>query len=173
VKAFKIIGGEDMPDHDIKPYVSEYGLRLTNLCLKLSGSKSDAEDLYQETWYRIFNNFHMYDKSRPFDKWSYSVCVNTFRNIYKKQKRTPIIYNDDALLRDSKADVSALDIEQLELREAVDALDEKYRLVVVLYYFEDLALAEVASILEISVGTAKSRLFKARELLKRRITEHE
>ena len=163
-----------MERNDLNRYIAEHEKNLTRLCLKLCRNRSDAEDLYQETWCRVMTKLHLYDESKPFQPWLFAVCVNTFRNAYKKAKSNPdALFNTNEEMEcaiDSAIDPATVFNEEYDLiRQAVDELDEKHRIVIVLHYFSDYAVEELASIIGIPQGTVKSRLHKARKIIRRRL----
>ena len=158
----------------IDSYIRQYGKRLYGLCLHLCADRADADDLYQDTWLRVLQNIDRYDKGRDFEPWLTTICVNTYRNALRRLARSPLLHfqsgeEKDAFLHavpaPEKADYS-------ELHAAVDALPEKLRLAVILFYFEDMDIAATAQALNIPEGTVKSRLSKARNRLKE-VLDHE
>ena len=67
-------------DSDFERYVGLYSADLTRLCISLCCNNHDAEDLFQETWFKAMKNYKSYNSDLPFDKWLFSICVNTFKN---------------------------------------------------------------------------------------------
>lgn len=141
---------------------------LSRLCYKLCHDKDDAQDLYQETWMKAIRFIRKYDSTKPFNKWLFTICVNTFKTKARKNKR---VYNfqtnddKDTFLsliedpRDHLEDFAAL-------RCSILKLPVKYRIAITLKYFKDYTDNEVAEIIGIPVGTVKSRLNMAKKLLK-------
>ena len=74
----------------IDEYIQLYGPRLYGLCLTLCRSEPEAEDLYQETWLRVVEQFHRYDPAREFEPWLTRICVNLYRNLLRRLVRSPI-----------------------------------------------------------------------------------
>ena len=152
----------------IDQYIRQYGKRLYGLCLSLCANPHDADDLYQETWLRAVKNISQYDPTREFEPWLTRICVNTYRNVLRRLARSPFLdfrtnEEKDALLNaipdTDKPDYSAL-------YTAIDRLPEKYRVAVILFYFQNMDVASTAQVMGIPEGTVKSRLSKARKLLK-------
>lgn len=150
-------------------YIAEHGQSLTRLCLKLCHNAHEAEDLYQETWCRVLAKLPLYDRAKPFEPWLYTVCVNTYRNIRKKADGRQTV----PLETDVAGTAPLFDEEHDWTRQIVNELEEKYRLVIILHYFKDYSVSELASILRIPQGTVKSRLYKARKILKGRFEDEE
>lgn len=163
-----------MPD-ELEQKISSYGTKLYGLCIKLCGSKYDADDLYQETWLRVCGNLGRYDRSQPFEPWLTTVCVNCFRDSLRRNKFERLIsaFDDDESRDRAMNSVAADDNsrDNAELWEAVRRLPEKYCTVIILHYFRGYDVKELSGILKIPVGTVKYRLHRARELLKGELSQ--
>ena len=150
----------------IDQYIQQYGRRLYGLCRSLCSNPFDADDLYQETWLRVVRHISKYDSTRDFEPWLTRICVNTYRSTLRRLAKSPLLdfssEEEKARLLDSIPAREEKDY--TSLYKAVDRLPEKLRLAVILYYFQGEDLASAAKILNIPVGTAKSRLTKARKL---------
>lgn len=169
--------GEELK-RDIEFFVDSFSGALTRFCISLCGNTHDAEDLFQETWYKAVKCFEKYDERLPFDKWLFSICINTFKNqkklFYNKNKvefRTDeekqTFLNSIPNAKEENSDT------YIELHEAVQSLPLKLKIVVVLYYFNGYSSKEISRLLKIPEGTVKSRLFSARENLKRRLNREQ
>lgn len=152
----------------IDQYIRQYGKRLFGLCMTLCGDPYEAEDLYQETWLKVVRNIYRYDPAREFEPWLTKICVNTYRNTLRRIARSPVLNFRDTREKDTMMQsVPAPEKKDYEpLYEAVRNLPEKMRLTVVLFYFEDMDIRSAAEVLGVPPGTVKSRLSKARKLLK-------
>ena len=152
----------------IDQYIQQYGRRLYGLCRSLCSDPFDADDLYQETWLRVVKHISQYDPNREFEPWLTRICVNTYRSTLRRLAKSPLLdfsngEEKDRLLASIPAPEKT---DYAPLYEAVGQLPEKLRLAVILFYFQGEDLASAAQILHIPVGTAKSRLNKARKLLR-------
>lgn len=152
----------------IDEYIKRYGRRLYGLCHYLCSNSFDADDLYQETWLKVIKHIDKYDSVREFEPWLTKICVNTYRSRLRRIARSPLLdfsssEEKDRLLDSIPAPESK---DYIMLYEAVGRLPDKLRLAVVLFYFQEMNLFSTAEILKIPVGTVKSRLNKARKLLK-------
>ena len=152
----------------IDQYIQQYGRRLYGLCCSLCSNRFDADDLYQETWLRVVKHISQYDPSRGFEPWLTRICVNTYRSTLRRLAKSPLLDFSSGEDKDQLLDSIPAPEEKdyASLYEAVGRLPEKLRLAVILFYFQGEDLASAARILNIPVGTAKSRLNKARKLLK-------
>ena len=152
----------------IDQYIQQYGRRLYGLCRSLCANPFDADDLYQETWLRVVKHISQYDSSRAFEPWLTRICVNTYRSTLRRLAKSPLLdFSSGEEKERLLASIPAPEeTDYAPLYEAVDKLPEKLRLAVILFYFQGEDLASAAKTLNIPVGTAKSRLNKARKLLK-------
>jgi len=134
----------------------------------LCANAYEADDLYQETWLKALKHIEKYDKSKEFEPWLTKICVNTYKNTLRRIARSPVISfwdNDkkEAVMRNIPAQEKK---DYLELYEAIENLPEKLRMTVIIVYFWDYDIAKTADVLAVPQGTVKSRLNKARKLLK-------
>lgn len=121
----------------------------------------------------MYEKFHQYQPSSPFEPWLTRICVNLYKDSLRKKKASRVfdLFNSaeekDALLAQT-AVYEPQDplIEKDPVHNAVKKLPEKLRTTIVLYYFQDLQMEQVAKTLGIPVGTVKSRLTKAKKMLK-------
>ncbi len=139
-----------------------YDLLLGYLYRLASGDRSLAQDLAQETFLHALRGIAGYTYPRPFKPWLYAIATNLARNHYK---RADTRYTDSAdedfdLVTDDALpeDAALTNDEARTVAKALAALPEHQREVVVLYYYQELALADIAAALEIPLGTVKSRL---------------
>lgn len=159
----------------LNQWITQYGRRLYGLCLTLCADKDDADDLYQDTWLKVLQHQDRYDGIRAFEPWLTTICVNIYRDRLRRLARSPIFRNfrsnteKDQLLNGAEAPVPP---DYSPLHAAIDRLPEGLRLTVILFYFRDHDLQSTAKILNIPVGTVKSRLSRARNLLKE-VLQHE
>ncbi len=116
----------------------------------------------------MVKNISRYDTSREFEPWLTKICVNLYRNMLRRIARRPLLHFRTTEEKDFLfCSIPAPEGRDYQpLYEAIARLPEKYRLAVVLFYFEDMDIAAAAGILKIPEGTVKSRLHKARKLLK-------
>lgn len=148
-------------------------LDLFKLALMLTRSQALAEDIVSETFLKAFEHYHQYTNDKPIKPWLNKILINTLRQFKRKQKRwlltaeTPEIVDLDNFLTQFYTEQK-----DQELWALVEGLKPKSREVIILHYYESLTLPEVASMLEIPLGTCKSRLNTALNQL-RRITPME
>lgn len=153
----------------IDGYINKYGKRLYGLCLTLCADKPEADDLYQDTWLKVLEKIHKYNSQKDFEPWLTKICVNIFRNRLRRLARSPFLNSfSTSSQKDSFIEsFSAPVIKSYEsLHEAVSNLPQKLKITVILFYFNDMEILRVSDTLSIPPGTVKSRLNKARALLK-------
>jgi RNA polymerase sigma-70 factor (ECF subfamily) len=156
--------------------------------LRLSGSADEAEDLVQETFLRAFRAWDQYERGTRAKSWLFTICRNVFLRKRERSLRHDEIVSESVDRSGSGSDpvnpvwVSALgadpegeffaSIVDERIVEAIDALPEEYRTAVVLSDIEGLPYAEIAEMVDVPVGTVKSRLFRGRRRLQEVLYEH-
>ncbi|WP_054955174.1 sigma-70 family RNA polymerase sigma factor [Paenibacillus dakarensis] len=119
----------------------------------------DCADAIQEAIAKAFSNIHTLKEPAYFKTWLIRILINECNRILRKKKRVyPTPYD---IRKASYID----DYEQIELFEVIDELDEQLQMIVTLFYVEDLSVKEISKVLEVSEGTVKSRLHRARQQL--------
>jgi len=140
--------------------------------LAITGDNEAASDLLQDVFLRLFRFADNIDPLRPLEPWLYRMTTNLAYDWVKRRKRWPRPLEDLAEWlvgpsRNSPDEMVEKYAEWHELQRAVTALPITQRVVIVLYYLNDLSLQEVADILDIPLGTAKSRLHYGRLALRK------
>lgn len=146
--------------------------------LAISGDPEMASDLLQEVFLRLNRFANHIDPERPLEPWLYRMTANLSYTWLKKRNRWLRFVRDitDRFVVDKRSSPHALaerDETWQWIRQAIMALPIQQRLVVVLYYINDLSIQEISEVLEIPVGTIKSRLYYARKQLKKQLGSHE
>ena len=155
-------------------YINQYGKRLYGLCIALCANTAEADDLYQDTWLKVVEHFSKYDPSREFEPWVTRICVNLYKNTLKRLSRSPI-WNGFTNEEEKDFIINAIPSETPSnysiLHEAISRLPPKYRITIILFYFRDMDIRLTARALHIPEGTVKSRMNKAKKLLKEAIKD--
>ncbi len=160
--------------------VKKYQNRVANLIFKIIGDSSVVEDLTQEVFLRVIESLREYKFGSALYTWIYRITVNICIDEIRKRQRSRAYSLSDVLSQNPRAEPSYSPVEkvveQRELREliekAISKLPVEYKTVIVLREFEDLPYEEIAKILKISIGTVKSRIFRARKLLAEHLKEY-
>lgn len=159
--------------------VYRFSLRLTR------GDRDAAEDLVQDTFLRAHRFWHTYRRGSNARSWLFTICRTTWlhqKELIRNQREQPAADLDartEALFAAAASGASSTDPEgeffdrliDDQVVEAIDDLPDDFRDVLVLSDLGDLKYGEIAEVLDIPVGTAKSRLFRARRLLQERLRE--
>ena len=128
----------------------------------------EAQDLAQEIFVKLFRNLARYDPTRPFEPWFWKLAANTTINY--RRKRVPLPTDQEI---DSTAPPPEWAQHDPVLVDALTQLDPSYRLPILLHYYADLSLEQVAASLSVSIPAIKSRLHRARALLRNTLAESE
>ncbi len=135
-------------------------------------NKEDALDLVSETVYKAFVSLKKLKRPQYFNTWLTRILINTALNHLKKTGRTvPLEENRAQAPPAYREGISADEVDRLDLMQALERLDDPLKTVVILKYFQDLTLTEVAEVLECPVGTAKSYLHRALKILRLELKE--
>ena len=149
-----------------------YGNDIYRFCLHIMRNRENADYLYQDTVLTAFRKVDTLNLSDNPKSYLLSVAVKLSHNFFRKEKRKneKIILSADETLN-ALPDNNDIRLSSEEkalkaaLRKAVTSLEEKYRIPVVLYYFDEQNLGYISKIMKIPEGTVKSRLHKARTLI--------
>lgn len=134
----------------------------------LTKSKSMAEDITQETFIRVFKKLPTYDSVKPMRPWIYQIVLNITRNLWRRQKWLTFMGNvPDTAHPDTTENLIIRGEESEYLQKAIDGLTLKSREVVVLHFYLGMTLNEIASVIDVPLGTCKSRLHSALQALRR------
>lgn len=157
--------------------VDPFRERLFRKAYSMLGSSDDAEDALQDALLTAFRGIGRFRGESSIYTWLYRIVVNRCTDVLRKRSADQVDYMDpahfdvqdqsDLQKNHELSDHTSYLIEQIRL------LDEPFRELLWMRYFDDLSYEEIAQLKDLKVGTVKSRLFKARELLKRRLYQDE
>ena len=130
-------------------------------------NKTDALDVFQQTVLLAIESIHQLREPKYFSTWLMRICINVSLGVLEKQKK--LILMNDVKTRSFSSDLETSP-EKLDLLNAIFQLDEKYKTVLVLKYYEDLTFEQIAEVLDEPIGTVKSNgrraLAKIKTILK-------
>ncbi len=151
---------------------------LYRVARRLTGNATDADDLVQETMLKAYRAWDQYEKGTNAKGWLLTILRHAFINEYRRRMRHPETVDVNAIepfavfedLQDEDPQGSFFDrIVDDEVLRAIDQLPEQFRETVVLSDVEGMSYEDVARILQVPVGTVKSRLFRARRMLQSKL----
>lgn len=148
-----------------------YAAKLFGLCLKYSDNRQQAEDNLQDGFVTIFEKISQYKDAGSFEGWMKRIVINTALQKHRQQKVYGITNEDH--LHEDEVEVESEDLSVDFLLECVQALPDRYRQVFNLYVLDGYSHKEIAEMLNISEGTSKSNLARARMALKERIEKNQ
>lgn len=149
--------------------VRRYEKPLYAFALRVVGERTAAEDAFQESFLKVLRKRHTYRPGSAFRPWLYQICLNVCRDGLRKRSRRPeselpetMVVADPSPGPEVVSQQSAL---AQRIRQAIEQLPDKHREVFILQYYQGLQYPEISEILEIPVGTVKSRMFHASQKL--------
>ena len=148
--------------------------------LRMTRNPQDAEDLVQETYLKAYNAFDTFKPGTNLKAWLYRIMTNSYINTYRKNQRRPLVTSaedvtDSQLYTSSSHDSTGLESAEVEalknmpnsrISEALNSINEDYRMVVYYADVEGLAYKEIAEVMGIPLGTVMSRLHRGRKQLR-------
>ena len=166
----------------------QYAPQLFSTALRMTRSRSDAEDLVQETYIKGWRSFHTFQEGTNLRAWLFRIMTNTYINKYNAQKRKGtevelddieelFLYKRLGSIDQSQLSSSAED-QMLELftddevKNALEELPEDFRVPVLLSDVDGFSYKEIAEMLEIPIGTVMSRLHRGRKAMQKMLYEY-
>lgn len=156
--------------------VRKYQDRTVRVLYLLLWDADDAQDAAQETFIRAFRCIKSFRYHSSFSTWLHRIAFNTARNWVRDNKRDrEVLFSIEGCLsgNQDKPDDYLIAMERsIEIKYALSRLPQYYREAIVLRHYNDLSYEEIAQVQQVPIGTVKSRLAKARELLRQYLSDH-
>lgn len=169
-----------MDAREIEKCIDEFGTDIYRFCLKLCADRTEAEDLYQQTFLKALETEWTLDWKKNPKALFFSLAHNLWKSDKRKQARRNMIAPCSNLDDETEAILhSEESIEEnylqkeliLEVRRIIQTLPEKFQVPLILFYLSDCSIDQIAAIIKKPPGTVKSRLFKGRTLIKKRLED--
>ncbi|HZT03544.1 MAG TPA: RNA polymerase sigma factor RpoE [Steroidobacteraceae bacterium] len=166
--------------------VLKYQHKLVKLVMRYVRNPAEAEDIAQEAFIKAYRALPQFRGESAFYTWLYRIAINTAKNAVVSRDRSPIEYNVDrgstdneesydmqGRMKDSETPEGLVLTDEIRstVNAAIDALPEDLRTAIVLRELEGLSYEEIAAAMACPVGTVRSRIFRAREAIDRRLRE--
>jgi RNA polymerase sigma-70 factor (ECF subfamily) len=158
---------------------------MYNFALKLTNDEDEAQDLVQDTCMKAYRFIHSFEPGTYAKAWLFRILKNNFINDYRKKSRGPSkvefewveqsITGDEDSEPAYQADLQAETVNEMlgdEITAAIQALPVDFRMIIILCDLEEFSYEEMARILNIPIGTVRSRLHRARALLKESLANY-
>jgi len=172
---------------DFEDDAMQFAPQLYTAALRMARNPADAEDLVQETFLKAYRAYGSFQAGTNLKAWLYRILTNTYINKYRRDKRRPTesdlgdvedlyLYKRIGSAETADASRSAEDrvldgLVEGDIKGAVEALPENFRMPVLLADLEGFSYKEIAEILDIPIGTVMSRLHRGRKALQTSLTE--
>jgi RNA polymerase sigma factor (sigma-70 family) len=157
---------------------------MYNFGYRLTLERDDAKDLVQDTYLKAYRFIESFQRGTNAKAWLFRILKNSFINDYRKRTKEPSkvdyqevesYYNSDDVNRQITSDLRVDSLKDMigdEISNALNALDVDFRTVIILCDLEGFKYEEMAKILDIPIGTVRSRLHRARQLLKEKLSQY-
>jgi len=157
---------------------------MYNFGFRLTLDPDDAKDLVQDTYLKAYRFIESFQKGTNAKAWLFRILKNSFINDYRKKTKEPskvdyqeveTYYNSEDVNRQITPDLRVESLQDMigdEISNALNSLDVDFRTVIILCDLEGFKYEEMAKILDIPIGTVRSRLHRARNLLKEKLSEY-
>jgi RNA polymerase sigma-70 factor (ECF subfamily) len=153
--------------------VRRYADKIYNLAYRMTGDRTEAEDLAQEAFVRAYRGLPGFKQEYPFGAWLYRIAVNVCLTERRHKGSAPA----DQLSEESEISIGAPSLEetaerhemQAAVQQAILSLPPMYRAVVILYHLEGRSYDEIATLLDLPINTVRTHLHRGRALLKDRL----
>ncbi|SFI77828.1 RNA polymerase sigma factor [Planctomicrobium piriforme] len=152
----------------LREFVQAYQQQVFALCYRMLGHRQDAEDTAQDSLVRALKYLRTWDSTQPLTPWVMKIAANRCRTAMGKRARLPVSTEVDYRASTANDDRFALG-EELQL--ALEVLQEQQRTCFVLFYQQELSIAEIGEIMQTPAGTIKTWLHRSRKLLAQRLRE--
>jgi RNA polymerase sigma-70 factor (ECF subfamily) len=146
--------------------------KMFGTCLRYAGNYEDAQDILQEGFIKVFEKINQFAFKGAFEGWIRRIMVNTALEKYRVHYRHMITEENAALPATEKAEDITAEMEARELVNIIQELTPRYRVVFNMYALDGYSHKEISEMLNISEGTSKSNLSRARTILQEKVNKY-
>ncbi|WP_339224102.1 sigma-70 family RNA polymerase sigma factor [Paenibacillus sp. FSL H8-0332] len=143
--------------------ITEHKENVYRLAYSYVKNKDDALDIVQDSIYKAMTNLELLKNPDAVKSWFYRIVVNTALDFLRRNKKVQAMDHEMIETYSPGAEDTYMDI---DLKRTLESLPDKYKSVIILRYFEDMKIEEVAAVLDENVNTIKTRLYQAHQLLR-------
>ncbi|CQR48080.1 ECF RNA polymerase sigma factor SigW [Paraliobacillus sp. PM-2] len=156
----------------IDEIMTTYGQEILQLVYSYVNNKELAEDLTQDIFVKCYHTLHTFKGKSKFRTWLWQIAINTCKDYLKSWYNKNVVHSTEDFLfdigqKDSVEDAIIQQDRDARLVSSIMQLPIKYREVIYLYYFEELRIKEISNLVKVKQNTIKTRLRKAKELIKK------
>ena len=160
--------------NEFEEKISETIDSLYSMALRMTRNRQDAEDLVQEASLKAYSNFNKFREGTNFKAWIMTILRNIYINQYRKEKKEPLKVEFREEVTEKFVDMPEAASPGEEafgdaVGDSVERLPEELRTAVTLFYAEGFTYREIAEVMGVPVGTVMSRLYNARQILKKEL----
>ncbi|MEH6992473.1 sigma-70 family RNA polymerase sigma factor [Neobacillus drentensis] len=160
----------------IDEIMNQYGQEILQLAYSYVNNKAIAEDLTQDIFVKCYNALHTYSGKSKLRTWLWRIAINHCKDFLRSwYNRNVVVTGDDLTANGTKKELVEQAVIQKEegdqLISEIMKLPIKYREVIYLFYYQELTIIEIAELTDTGANTVKTRLRRAKELLKERLEE--
>jgi RNA polymerase sigma-70 factor (ECF subfamily) len=171
-------------DHEFEKEFMHLSRPLYSFAFRLTYDQDDARDLVQDTYLKAYRFFDSFEKGTNAKAWMFRILKNTFINEYRRKTKEPnkidyqeveSYYNSDSVNTTITSDLRVDAMKEMigdEVANALNSLGVDFRTIIILCDIEGFTYEEMAKILNIPIGTVRSRLHRARQLLKEQLLSY-
>ena len=145
--------------------VERYRAMVYGLCYRMLGQREDAEDVTQETFFRVLNNLDRWDPTRKFEPWLLTIAGNRCRTSLAKRRRHPATHSLDYPLADHRGESAAATQLAEEVALVLAEVRDDYRRAFMLFHRDELSYQEISEKMNVPLGTVKTWVHRARQEL--------
>lgn len=153
--------------------IEENKLRFYKTAKIILKNDDDVYDALQEALISIYQNYDNIKNKQYFSTWATRIVINKCYDLLRKNKNNVISIDEENENITNMANYDKYDFDNYGIKKAMEFLNEDLKLITILYYYNDYSVREISGIINIPEGTVKSRLSKARKILKQKLEKEE